>query len=175
MQTIFRAIIKSFTESMNSIKIFFDEPKAFDLQNIKSLMGIVGLYFIFLANTEIQYPFKRSRLIYIGMSEKRTNSIGNRLADHYDGQSGNVGIVNYAKREELMFTYINFEMLRGIWTYSIEDLESYFILDFTKKYGVYPICNNKTGSEALGNELDGTLEIDWDYFEQREVESGRED
>ena len=157
---------------MRNIKVFFDAPKVFDLQNIKPLMGITGLYFIFLANTEIQYPFKRSRLIYIGMSEKRTNSIGNRLAGHYDGRSGNVGIVNYAKTEQLMFTYTNFQMLRGIWTYSIEGLESYFILDFVKRYGVHPICNNKTGSEALENELEVTLEIDWNYFEQREVESG---
>lgn len=110
-------------------------------------------------------------MLYIGMSEKRTNSIGSRLAGHYDGQSGNVGIVSYAKVEQLMFTYINFEMLRRIWTYSIEELESYFILDFVKRYGVHPICNNKTGSEALVNELEVTLEIDWDCFEQREVGS----
>lgn len=160
---------------MRNIKVFFDPPKVFDLQNIKPLIGITGLYFIFLANTEIQYPFKGSRLIYIGMSEKRTNSIGNRLADHYDGQSGNVGIVNYARVEQLMFTYINFEMLRRIWTYRIEDMESYFILDFIKRYGVHPICNNKTCSEVLGNELEGTIEIGWDYFEQREVENGRAD
>jgi hypothetical protein len=160
---------------MQNIKIFFDDPKVFDLHNIKPLVGIIGLYFIFLANTEIQYPFKRSRLIYIGMSEKRTNSIGSRLAGHYDGQSGNVGIVSYAKVEQLMFTYINFEMLRRIWTYSVEELESYFILDFVKRYGVHPICNNKTGSEALENELEVALEIDWDYFEQREVESGQGD
>jgi len=157
---------------MWNIKVFFDDPKVFDLQNIRPLMGITGLYFIFLANTEIQYPFNRSRLIYIGMSEKRTNSIGNRLAGHYDGQSGNVGIVNYAKTEQLMFTYINFEMLKRMWTYSIEALEGYFILDFVKSYGVHPICNNKIGSEALGNELEVDLEIDWVYFEQREVESG---
>jgi len=161
--------------TMGNIRVFFDEPKVFDLQNIKPLTGIIGLYFIFLAKTEIQYPFKRSRLIYIGMSEKRTNSIGNRLAGHHDGQSGNVGIVNYGKTEQLMFTYTNFEMLRRIWTYSIEDLESYFILDFVRRYGVHPICNNKTGSEILQNELEVTLEIDWDYFKQREVESGSED
>lgn len=159
--------------TMRNIRVFFDEPKVFDLQNIKPLMGITGLYLIFLANTEIQYPFKRSRLIYIGMSEKRTNSIGNRLAGHHDGQSGNVGIVNYAKAEQLMFTYINFKMLRRIWPYRIEALESYFILDFIKRYGTHPICNNKTGSDTLKNELEVTLQIDWEYFEQREVESGQ--
>lgn len=158
--------------TMRNIRVFFNDPKVFDLQNIKPLMGITGLYFIFLANTEIQYPFKRSRLIYIGMSEKRTSSIGNRLAGHYDGQSGNLGIANYAKTEQLMFTYINFEMVRRIWTHRIEDLESYFILDFVEKYGVYPICNNKTGFEILQSELEVTLEIGWEYFEQREVENG---
>jgi len=154
---------------MHKIKIFFNDPKKFDLQNIKPLKRITGLYFIFLTDTEIQYPFRKSRLIYIGMSEKRTNSIGNRLAGHYDGQSGNMGIINYKKVEQLNFTYINFEMLKKIWTLRIEDLESYFILDFVKYHGVYPICNNKTGFEILKNELEIDLKIDWNYFEKKGV------
>ena len=157
---------------MRNIKIFFNDPKKFNLQNIKPLKRITGLYFIFLADTEIQYPFRKSRLIYIGMSEKRTNSIGNRLAGHYDGQSGNIGINNYKRLEQLKFTYINFEMLKKIWTLRIEDLESYFILDFVKYYGVYPICNNKTGFEILRNELEFDLKIDWNYFEKREIRNG---
>lgn len=157
---------------MRNIKIFFSDPKKFDLQNIKPLKRITGLYFIFLTDTEIQYPFKKSRLIYIGMSEKRTNSIGNRLSGHYDGQSGNMGIVNYKKVEQLNFTYINFEMLKKIWTLRIEDLESYFILDFVKHYGVYPICNNRTGFEILKDEPTINFQIYWNYFENREVKNG---
>jgi len=42
---------------------------------------------------------------------------------------------------------IDFEMLKRIWSYRIEDLESYFILAFLDKYGIYPICNNKSGFE----------------------------
>jgi len=156
---------------MRNIKIFFSDPKKFDLQNIKPLKRITGLYFIFLTDTEIQYPFKKSRLIYIGMSEKRTNSIGNRLSGHYDGQSGNMGIVNYKKVEQLNFTYINFEMLKKIWTLRIEDLESYFILDFVKHYGVYPICNNRTGFEILKDEPTINFQIYWNYFENREVKN----
>lgn len=156
---------------MRNIKIFFSDPKKFDLQNIKSLKRITGLYFIFLTDTEIQYPFKKSRLIYIGMSEKRTNSIGNRLSGHYNGQSGNMGIVNYKKVEQLNFTYINFEMLKKIWTLRIEDLESYFILDFVKHYGVYPICNNRTGFEILKDEPIINFQIYWNYFENREVKN----
>jgi len=72
----------------------------------------------------------------------------------------------------LNFTYINFEMLKKIWTLRIEDLESYFILDFVKYYGVYPICNNKTGFEILRNELEFDLKIDWNYFEKREIRNG---
>lgn len=151
---------------MRNIKIYFNKPKIFNLQNIKPLNHITGLYFIFLTKTEIQYPLRKSRLIYIGMSEKRTNSIGNRLAGHYDGQSGNIGINNYKRLEQLKFTYINFEMLKKIWTLRIEDLESYFILDFVKNYGVYPICNNKTGFEILKSELKIDLKIDWNYFEK---------
>ena len=150
---------------MKDIKIFFAEPKEFIQQNIESLTGITGLYFIFLKTSKIKYPFKNSRLIYIGMSEKRTNSIGNRLTNHYNGKSGNVGLANYRKAEKLFFTHINFEMIKEIWKPSIEDLESYFILDFVENYGVYPICNNKTGFEILNRDLEIKLDIDWHYFE----------
>ena len=49
--------------------------------------------------------------------------------------------------------------------YRVEDLESYFILDFVKNYGVYPICNNKTGFEILKSDLDLSIDINWTYFE----------
>lgn len=125
----------------------------------------MGLYFILLSETEIQYPFKRSRLIYIGMSEKRTNSIARRLSDHYDGKSKNPGLVNYRQREPLLFTWMDFEMLKNIWPLRVEDLESYFILDFVEKYGVYPICNNKTGFGVLYHNPGVTLDINWPCFE----------
>jgi hypothetical protein len=130
---------------MNQYKIYFDQYKEFESENIKPLMGICGLYFIFLKKTEIPYPFRKSRLIYIGMSEKRTNSIGKRLLGHYDGSSGNEGI---------------------------EDLESYFILDFVNKYGVYPICNNKSGFEVLKKDLNFYFKIDWKYFEKGGFNNG---
>ncbi len=151
---------------MDKVRIFFDETGEFEIGNVKLLSGVLGLYFICLSETGIRYPFGSSRLIYIGMSEKRTNSIGKRLMDHYEGKSGNVGLVNYRKMEMLRFTYINFEMLRKVWDYRIEDLESYFILDFVKRYGVYPICNNKTGFEVLKNDVRVELDIDWGFFEK---------
>ena len=147
------------------LKLFFDQPKMFELQNIKPLSGLTGLYFIFTNKLTIQYPFKKSRLLYIGMSEKKTNSMGSRLTGHFEGNSRNLGLVNYRKVEKLFFTYINFEMLRKSWNYGIEDLESYFILDFVEKHGVYPICNNKSGYEILGKTLKATFIIDWSYFE----------
>ena len=67
--------------------------------------------------------------------------------------------------EQLFFTYINFEMLRDFWNHRVEDLESYFILDFVEKYGVYPICNNKSGFEILNKTLEASFNIDWKYFE----------
>jgi hypothetical protein len=70
-------VIKTdFEYLMTQYKINFDKQQDFELRNIKPLMGICGLYFIFLKETEIAYPFGKSRLIYIGMSEKKTNSIG---------------------------------------------------------------------------------------------------
>ena len=147
------------------LKIFFDRPKIFEIQNIKPLSGLIGLYFIFTEKMKIQYPFKKSRLLYIGMSEKKTNSMRSRLTGHFEGKSKNLGLVNYRKAEQLFFTYINFEMLRKSWSYGIEDLESYFILDFVEKYGVYPICNNKSGYEILDKKLKSNFIIDWPYFE----------
>ncbi|MCP4219505.1 MAG: GIY-YIG nuclease family protein [bacterium] len=149
---------------MKQIRIFFDEAKAFRMTNIKLLAGITGLYFIFLKQTAISYPFKPSRLIYIGMSEKRTNSIGKRLADHFEGNSRNPGLVNYRKVEDLLFTSLNFETLRQKWELRIEDLETYYIRDFVRQYGVYPICNNKTSWRDYKAAVEVELEIDWKYF-----------
>lgn len=148
----------------NEITIYFDSPKSFELSNIKPLSGVTGLYFIFSQSVDIQYPFEKSKLLYIGMSERKTNSIASRLSGHFDGKSKNIGLTNYRKVEPLLFTYINFEMLRNIWEFKIEDLESYFLLDFVDKYGVYPICNNKTGFEILKNTLTTSFKINWEYF-----------
>ncbi|HEY9168458.1 MAG TPA: hypothetical protein VIN72_03130 [Lutibacter sp.] len=148
----------------NEVTIFFDSPKSFEPANIKPLNGIAGLYFIFSQSIDIQYPFEKSKLLYIGMSEKKTNSIASRLSGHFDGKSKNVGLTNYRKVEPLLFTYINFEMLQNIWHFRIEDLESYFLLNFVEHFGVYPICNNKTGFEILNNTLSTSFIIDWDYF-----------
>ena len=147
------------------LKIYFDERQTFEMQNIKPLVGLTGLYFIFTKKTTINYPFNKSRLLYIGMSEKKTNSISSRLTGHFDGKSKNIGLVNYRNIEQLFFTYINFEMLRSFWTHRVEDLESYFILDFVEKYGVYPICNNKSGFEIINKTLEASFNIDWKYFE----------
>lgn len=156
----------SLQHTMQSIRLFFDKWQDFDPCNIRPLTGICGLYFIVLKKTLIPYPFRPSHLIYIGMSEKKTNSIGRRLQGHYDGSSGNEGLRSYRESEGLHFTYLNFEMLRNVWGHRIEDLESYFILDFQKRYGVYPICNNKSGFEVKRFDLPVSLEIDWAFFEK---------
>jgi len=155
---------------MQTVNVFFDKPNQFEMRNIRQLMGITGLYFIFLATAVIQYPFGQSSLIYIGMSEKKSNSIGSRLVGHLDGRSGNIGILNYARVYQAFFTYLNFQMLRKMWPYKIEDLESYFIADFVDRHGVHPICNNKTSREISHKDLNVDLVIDWSYFEQRRAE-----
>ena len=155
---------------MLTIKVFFDKPYPLEMRNIRQLVGITGLYFIFLTNAVIQYPFEQSSLIYIGMSEKRSNSIGNRLVGHLDGHSGNVGVRNYARAYQAFFTYLNFQMLKKMWRFKIEDLESYFIADFADRHGVHPICNNKTSLEISHKDLNVHLVIDWSYFEQRRAQ-----
>ena len=147
-----------------SLKINFDSPLSFSLSNFKNLRNVCGLYFIFLPNKKISYPYRESRLIYIGMSEKETNSISKRLTSHYEGTSGNFGLKSYRSIDGLFFTYINFDIVKSFWPKRVEDIESAFILDFVKEYGVYPICNNKTGFPELGEKLENLLEIDWNYF-----------
>lgn len=59
---------------------------SFEPPNIKPLNGIIGWYFIFTQSIDTQYPFDRPKLVYIGMSEKKTNSIGSRLLGYFDGK-----------------------------------------------------------------------------------------
>ena len=134
------------------------------MRNFRPYRGVVGLYFIFAQSIAIRYPFAESRLLYIGMSERRTNSVFSRLQGHFDGSSKNIGLTNYRSVDSLMFTVLNFEMLQNVWTRSIESLESYFIADFVSEYGVYPVCNNKSGTERTGTDDSHSLIIDWKFF-----------
>jgi hypothetical protein len=149
---------------IQNISIYFDTPRRFNLSAINSLGGIVGLYFIFHPNVFIDYPFQKSKLLYIGISEKKTNSISSRLQGHYVGLSKNIGLLNYRKGSPLLFTYLNYEVFQESWKLRIEDLESYFILDFVENFGVYPICNNRSGFEILKHDLNIKFKIDWKYF-----------
>lgn len=152
--------------SSQKIAINFEEGKDFSLRNISPLSGVVGLYFIYSENIKINYPFQESRLLYIGMSEKYSNSIGKRLQGHLDGSSGNAGLLNYASVDSLKFTYLNIEMLKNFWKLRVEDLESYFILDFVDHHGVYPICNNKSGYNIQDNIFkDHLIDIRWENFQ----------
>lgn len=149
---------------MQNIEVNFEKLKIFEPINFSQLEGIIGLYFISLREISIRYPFHESHLIYIGMSEKKTNSIGKRLTNHYESNSGNYGLINYKKVEQLYFTHLNFQVLQGFWKFRVEDLESYFILDFVNNFGVYPICNNKTGVESYNFDQSIKLKINWDFF-----------
>lgn len=144
---------------MKKVQLFFDEGQKFDVRNVKNLVGLVGLYFISNREIRIRYPVRESRLIYIGMSEKRTNSIGRRLQSHHEGISGNAGITNYLKVNQLYFNHINFEMLKKQWSLNVESLESFFISSFVERYGVYPICNNKSGYDIPDSDLRVHLEM----------------
>ena len=147
-----------------AIRLNFDRSKPFTPEEFLKLNSATGLYFISTTRLGIRYPFNESRLLYIGMSERRTNSIAARLQDHYEGRSGNVGLTNYRKAFPLEFCHLNFAVLESIWRRSIEDLESYFLLDFVEKFGVYPICNNKTGSLDADGKGERVIDVDWEHF-----------
>mgnify|MGYP001594335923 CR=1 FL=1 len=150
---------------MSALIIGFDEEHDFDETSIRLVQGIIGLYFIYLIDLKIPYPFQGSRLIYIGMSESRQNSIGNRLRGHKTGQSGNAAIKNYAKRYKVRFVSHSVQILETLGSNNVLELESYFLQDFLSNYGSYPICNNQSGTSFPNTMLSSSsIRINWEFF-----------
>jgi len=156
---------------METKRVTFSRAYKLTDATINPLKGYVGLYLIYLDNLAIPYPFRESRLIYIGKSDSKQYSIGRRLKDHISG-AGNPGVYNYAQKYQLSFTYVNFELVKPFWKNSIEDLENYFINDFLKKFGNYPICNNRSSFEETRLPPEIQLEIDWDFFSLQAAPKG---
>ncbi|NVL89551.1 MAG: hypothetical protein HWN69_00955 [Desulfobacterales bacterium] len=148
---------------MKTKKITF--PRSYKLTPIaiNPLKGYIGLYLIYTDEIEIPYPFGQSRLIYIGKSDSKQYSIGGRLKDHISGV-GNPAVFNYAQNYPVSFTYLNFEIVKSFWKKSIEELENYFINDFLKIFGCYPICNNRSSFEEIQPPTDIELDINWSFF-----------
>jgi len=150
----------------NAITISFPEEYPFSERPINLLRGLIGIYFIYLADTAIPYPFRQSRLIYIGMSESKQNSIGNRLRGHLTGQSGNLGLMNYGMRYRTRFTYQSFELLRVLGTDNLYELESFFLTDFMSSFGCFPICNGQSGIYVESPLIDARrVTVLWESFD----------
>lgn len=145
--------------------IRFLEENPLDDVSIRLVRGQVGLYFIYLLTTRITYPFRPSRLIYIGMSESRQNTVGNRLRDHVSGQSGNPGLTNFISRNGARFSHLPEETLRAIGQQSIPELESIFLTNFLSRHGCYPICNNQAGVELATGSPSSDFVIEWSFFD----------
>ncbi len=147
------------------MKLTFFDHYSFDEASIRLVHGTIGIYFIYLSQLTIPYPFRFSRLIYIGMSESKQNTIGNRLRAHKTGQSGNLAIMNYSARYDVRFTYLSLETLKPLGTENTLELESFFLTDFLREHGAYPICNNQSGSSFPETKLTGlAVSIDWNAF-----------
>lgn len=146
------------------MRILFTQIYNLSEHEIKLVRGHVGIYFIFLKDTCIPYPFALSRLIYIGMSESKQNSIALRLRGHLTGQSGNFGIRNYAKEYGTKFTYYSSEVLRGYGTEDVFAMESFFLSDFLNHFGSYPICNGQGGHQIADASKSISASVDWDFF-----------
>ena len=145
--------------------IVFSEDKPFSKRAIRFTLGVTGLYFIFLKNVRVTYPFESSRLIYIGMSESPQNSIGKRLRSHLTGQSGNRAIKNYSSCCEVRFTHYPLKLLENIGTTSLSLIESIFLEKFMLTHGAFPICNNQSGVQ-LNSLTKNVVEfkVNWSYF-----------
>ena len=134
-------------------------------QEIKFVRGVAGIYFIYVTENKIAYPFLNSKLIYIGMSESKQNSIFKRLGGHLSGQSGNMGIRNYAKAQKVMFTYYSAEVLSNYGNENLFDIENFFLSDFLKHYGCFPICNGQSGHKPSEKSSPITASVDWSFFD----------
>jgi len=134
-------------------------------QEVKFVQGVAGIYFIFLKDVAITYPFAASRLIYIGMSESRQNSIAMRLRGHLTGQSGNLGIANYARAYSVKFTYHSADIMKSYGNENVFDMESFFLSDFLEVHGSYPICNGQAGHQLSETGQRLSANVDWAFFE----------
>ncbi len=133
-------------------------------QEVKFVQGMAGIYFIFLTDLRIAYPFHPSGLIYIGMSESKQNSIAMRLRGHLTGQSGNLGISLYAKNHVVKFTTYSSEVLRNYGNDNLFDVESFFLSDFLEKHGAFPICNGQAGHQLSAPEKKLSARVEWSFF-----------
>lgn len=145
--------------------ISFSKDYNFESSSIKFVGGMTGIYFIYLTKVRVSYPFGESGLIYIGLSESRQNSIGRRLAAHLSGQSGNIGIRNYASKHQTKFTYHSFQLLRNLGANDLYEIESFFLSSFLLYRGAFPICNNQSGTGfAVPSFAYEDVLVDWNYF-----------
>jgi len=147
------------------MRILFTQTYNLNEQEIKFVRGVAGIYFIYLTDVEIAYPFSNSRLIYIGMSESKHNSLLKRLGGHLSGQSGNMGISNYATTQIVRFTYYSAEVLSNYGNENLFDIEDFFLSDFLKHYGCFPICNGQSGHKPSETSRPITASVDWSFFE----------
>jgi hypothetical protein len=154
----------------NVMTISFSEGYHLSERAIRLVKGVVGLYFVYLDEQAITYPFHSSRLIYIGLSESKQNSIGNRLRGHLIGQSGNLGIKNYAQSYATKFTFHSFELLQTLGTRSLFELEDYFLTNFQDNFGAFPICNGQSGVKVTTPFLDANRSrVLWEFFGLKNV------
>ena len=147
------------------MRILFTRTYNLSNYEIKLVRGISGIYFVFLRGAEIAYPVMNSRLIYIGMSESKQNSIALRLRGHLTGQSGNLGISNYAKTHQVEFTYYSAEVLKNYGNENLFDLESFFLSDFLDCHGCFPICNGQAGHQLSNAQKKISASVDWAFFQ----------
>lgn len=146
------------------MRILFTKSYNLREREIKFVQGVAGIYFIYLVDLEISYPFQTSRLIYIGMSESKQNSLSMRLRGHLTGQSGNAGISNYAANYKVKFTYYSAEVLKTYGNDNVYDLESFFLTDFLGHHGSYPICNGQAGHRLSDTSKKISAAVDWAFF-----------
>ncbi|WP_428305457.1 hypothetical protein [Lacipirellula sp.] len=100
------------------------------------------------------------------MSESSQHTISKRLRGHLSGQSKNVGISNYARRTSVWFTYLSLEVLSVMGSRNVREWETFFLSDFARLHGSYPICNGQAGMEYPESLLPtAAISVAWETFQ----------
>jgi hypothetical protein len=79
-------------------------------------------------------------------------------------KSAQHGIRNYASRYPARFTYHSFELLQNLGATGLYEIESFFLGDFLRVHGAFPICNNQSGWNIIESKITGEITVEWKQF-----------
>ena len=72
--------------------------------------------------------------------------------------------MNYAARYQARFTYHSYQLLRNLGAKDLYEIESFFLSDFLRVHGAFPVCNNQSGVTVIQPIIGPDITVDWKHF-----------